>query len=87
MAVYNAYDCNPASNAPNYANLGFVTGANMCGFPAVTITGFNNNNPVLAGESGSSARSGIYRWLDSAPTPTATIYTSSGARYLLTVGW
>ncbi len=65
MAVYNAYDCNPASNAPNYANLGFVTGANMCGFPAVTITGFNNNNPVLAGESGSSARSGIYRWLDS----------------------
>ena len=65
MAVYNSYDCNPSSNAPNYANLGFVTGANTCGFPAVTLTGFNNNNPVLAGESGSSARSGIYRWLDS----------------------
>ena len=65
MAVYNSYDCNPSSNAPNYANFGFVTGASTCGFPAVTITGFNNNNPVLAGESGSSARSGIYRWLDS----------------------
>ena len=57
-----SYDCTAQSNAPNYTALGFVGGGTICGFPAVTITGFSGS--VLGGATGTDETSGIYRWLD-----------------------
>jgi len=43
--------------------LGFVGGGQVCGFPAVSITGFTGN--VLGGATGTFDTSGISRWRDS----------------------
>jgi hypothetical protein len=57
-----SYDCDPSSGAPNYASFGFNSGGTVCGFPAVTITGFTGN--VLAGAGGLTENGAISRWLD-----------------------
>jgi len=56
------YDCEAQSNAPNYASLGFISGAPVCGFPTVTITGFTGS--VLGGAGTLDESGAISRLLD-----------------------
>ena len=73
MPTSPSYDCSTrpngdstwasGSDAPNYAALGFIGGGSVCGFPAVTISGFTGT--VLGGATGTFDTSGVSRWQDS----------------------
>ncbi len=59
-------DCVTNPNHPNYAALGFVSGAQICGFPNVTISGFGSSPtaPTLGDPEGIWNKSLIYRASD-----------------------
>lgn len=58
-------DCSAGSGAPNYASLGFVSGAQVCGFPAVAISGFSAaTTPTLGEPNGISAKAENFRFSD-----------------------
>ena len=70
MATYNSYDCNPASRRAKLCKLGICHRSKRMRVPGHYDFGIQSQhqrttNAVLGGESGNSARSGIYRWLDS----------------------
>ena len=55
-------DCGGANGAPNYASLGFVSGAQICGFPTVQISGFGT--ATLGEPNGISAKAENFRFAD-----------------------
>jgi hypothetical protein len=59
-------DCVTNPNHPNYAALGFVSGAQICGFPNLTISGFGSSPtaPTLGDPEGIWNKSLIYRASD-----------------------
>ena len=60
--VYASPDCGGANGAPNYASLGFVSGAQICGFPTVQISGFGT--ATLGEPNGISAKAENFRLVD-----------------------
>jgi len=58
-------DCSADSGAPDYASLGFISGAQICGFPTTVISGFGAANaPTLGQPQGISAKSLNLRFSD-----------------------
>jgi len=58
-------DCGASSGAPNYASLGFISGAQVCGFPTTVITGFGSAAaPTLGEPNGISAKAENFRFSD-----------------------
>jgi len=58
-------DCSASSGAPNYASLGFVSGAQVCGFPTTVISGFGSATaPTLGQPQGISAKAENFRFAD-----------------------
>ena len=58
-------DCGADSGAPNYASLGFVSGAQVCGFPTTVISGFGAaTTPTLGEPNGISAKAQNFRFAD-----------------------
>jgi hypothetical protein len=95
MPTSPSYDCKTkptdddpiwtsSPNAPDYAALGFVGGGTVCGFPAVSITGFTGS--VLGGATGITDRSTIYRWLDSVSWTHGNHITKFGGEFVLDRG-
>jgi len=59
-------DCVTNPNPPNYAQLGFISGAQICGFPNLTISGFGSSPtaPTLGDPEGIWNKSLIFRASD-----------------------
>lgn len=74
------YDCEPQSGAPNYASLGFTSGAPVCGFPAVMITGFTGS--VLGGAGTIDESGAISRLLDNVSYTHGNHIFKFGAEFL-----
>jgi Carboxypeptidase regulatory-like domain/TonB dependent receptor len=55
-------DCSADSGAPNYASIGFVSGAQVCGFPTTVISGFGT--ATLGEPNGISAKAENFRFAD-----------------------
>ncbi len=58
-------DCSAGSGAPNYASLGFISGAQVCGFPTTVISGYGSATaPTLGQPQGISAKAENFRFAD-----------------------
>lgn len=75
-------DCSANSGAPNYASLGFISGAQVCGFPAVVISGFGSATaPTLGQPQGISDKSLNYRFSDNVSYARGSHLLKFGAEY------
>jgi len=75
-------DCAASSGAPDYAAVGFLSGAQICGFPAVVISGFGSATaPTLGQPQGISAKSLNSRLSDNASYNTGSHTIKFGVEY------
>jgi len=77
-------DCAAGSGAPNYSSLGFVSGAPVCGFPTVSISGFGAN--TLGEPVGISAKALNFRFSDNASYVWGNHSFKFGAEYARQIG-